>query len=123
MSPTRSQVKYTNQSMRLLEELVSGPSNSPAGAKDVQKRNHDLSNDPPDNVLLLDESGVSLGLRLVESAFNKRPDQSMQERLDEDDSTNPAMQEVEMLVWDAGDERQDALARTKSDCERCQGIS
>jgi len=123
MAPTRSKVKYTNQSMGLFEKLVSGPPNSPAGAENVQKGNHDLSNNPPDNVLLLDESGVSLGLRLVESSFNKRPDQSMQERLDEDDSTNPAMQKVEVLVWDAGDERQNALARTKSDRERCQCIS
>ena len=123
MSPTCSKIKYTNQRMCLLEEFVSSQSNSPASAENVQKGNHDLRNNAPDNVLLFYESGVSLWLWLVESAFHKCPDQSMQERLDENDSTGPAMQKIEVLVWDTRDERQDAFARAKSNGERCQSIS
>ena len=123
MSPTCSEIKYANQRVGLLEELVSSQPNSPTGAENVQKRNHDLRNNAPDNVLLFYESGVSLWLWLVESAFHKCPDQSMQERLDENDSTGPAMQKVEVLVWDTGDKRQDAFTRAKGNGEWCQGIS
>jgi hypothetical protein len=82
-----------------------------------------LSNNAPDNVLLLDEGRVNIRLRLVEPPFDKCPNQSMQERLDENDSTDPAMQKVEVLVRNTGDERQDTFTRAKSDCERCQCIS
>ena len=105
MCPTRAKIKYADQSMGLFEEFVSGHSNGPAGAENVQKGNHDLSNDTPYNVLLLDECGISLRLRLVESPFYKRPNQSMQERLNENYATGPAMQEIKVLVRDAGDER------------------
>ena len=105
MCPTRAKIKYADQSMSLFEEFVSGHSNGPAGAENVQKGNHDLSNNAPNNVLLPDEGGISLRLRLVESPFYKRPDQSMQKRLNENDATGPAMQEIEVLVRDAGNER------------------
>ena len=105
MSPTGSKIKYADQSVGLLEELVSSQSNGPAGAENVQERNHDLSNNSPHDVLLPDKGGIGLWLRLVESPFYERPDKSMQERLNEDDSTSPAMQKVEVLIWDAGDER------------------
>lgn len=70
VSPTSSKIEYANQSMSLLEKLVSSQSNSPAGTENIQKGNHDLRNNTPDNVLLLDECGISLRLGLVESAFD-----------------------------------------------------
>lgn len=109
--------------MSFLEKLVASPSDGPAGAEDVQEGDHYLGNNAPDNVFLFDESGISFWLRLVKSSFDKCPDQSMQKRLDEDDSTGPPMQEVEVLVWDTSDERQDTFTRAKSNCKRRQSIS
>lgn len=123
VSPARSKIKDADQSMGLLEKLVTSQSDGPACAENVQKGNHYLSNNAPDNVLLLDECSISLWLRLVESSFDECPNQSMQERLDENDSTGPTMQKVEMLVWNTSDERQNAFARAKRNGKWRQGIS
>ena len=108
--------------MCLLEELISGQANSPASAEDVQEGDHDLGDDSPNDVLLLDESRVGFRLRLIESSFDQCPDQSVQEGLDENDTASPSMQEVEMLVRDTSDQGQDAFTRAECYCQWCQGI-
>lgn len=46
----------------------------------------------------------------------------MEERLNEDDASKPAVEEVEVLVWDAGDQREDAFTLAEEDGERCEGV-
>jgi hypothetical protein len=46
----------------------------------------------------------------------------MNDRLHEYDAATPSMQEVEVLVWNAGDECENALAGAEQNGERREGV-
>lgn len=123
MTPACAKVKDSDESVGLFEELITRPSNCPAGAEDIKKCDHDLGNNTPDDVLLCDELDIRRWLRLVETAFNQSPDQCVKERLDKDNPPRPSVQEVKMLVRNAGDQRQDAFSGTQSYSERGESVS
>lgn len=80
--------------------------NDPLSAKDEQERKECHSDDTPDNICLVDECFVKRRLGLIESSFDDGPGQGVKEGLDEYNAPEPAVQEVEGLIWDAGGERQ-----------------
>lgn len=123
VTPACAKVKYSDKSVGLFEELIACPSDCPASAEDVKECDHDLRNNPPDDILLCDEFDIRRWLRLVEAAFDQGPDQCVKERLDKDDPPRPSVQEVEMLVRNAGDQRQDAFSGTQSYSERGKSVS
>jgi len=51
MAPASTNVEDTDEDMRLLEEFIASPLDSPAGAKDVEESDEELRDDTEDDVL------------------------------------------------------------------------
>ena len=123
MTPTGAQVKKCSHIVHPLEYFIACPADCPACAQNVQDSDHQLGNDTKDDVLLFDEAFVDRRLRAVQVTFDDSPSQSMQKRLEKYDATSPAVEKVEVLIRDSGDQREDRLSSGKNDSERCQGVS
>lgn len=87
--------------MRGFEELIPRLPDRPLRTEDREESYQKHRHYAEDDVLLIHEVFVHKRLRLVEFPFHERPAEGMQETLHEDDSSEPAVQEVEMLVGDA----------------------
>lgn len=55
-------------------------------------------------------------MRLIKFAFYNGPAERVDERLDEDDAASPSMQEVKVLIVDAGQQRKATLTIREKDC-------
>ncbi|KFY37394.1 hypothetical protein V495_07204, partial [Pseudogymnoascus sp. VKM F-4514 (FW-929)] len=97
VAPAGANIKGRDDIMRFLEEF-----HSKAAPNDVGLRYEGL------------EDG---GLRLVKFAFDDGPNQGVEEGLDEDYATSPAVEEVEVLVGDACEEGKDAFSAGEEDAE------
>lgn len=66
-----------------------------------KESNADHRDNSGDNVLLRYELVPLLWLRLIQVSFEDGPSNRVQSGLDINNPSQPAMQEVEMVVWDA----------------------
>lgn len=90
--------------MRLPEEFISSQSDAPFRAMQDKKGNANHCNNTGDDVLLRYELVPLLWLRLIQASFHDGPADRVQSGLDIDYPSQPAMQEVEVVVWDASDQ-------------------
>jgi hypothetical protein len=97
--------------MGLFEKLVPCKRNDPSQTENIQKCDEKHGNAAPDNIGLVDEIFECGRLGLVETAFDECPSQRVEERLNENDSSQPAVQKVEGLVRNASDKSENRLSR------------
>ena len=91
-------VQNRHDEVRLAEELVPCPADDRSQAEDEKEGDETLRNDAPDHVLLFNPVHINLRLRLVQETFNDSPDDTVNERLNQNDSARPAVQKVEALI-------------------------
>jgi len=120
MAPAGSQVKTSDDEMRLAEELVTRPADYRSKTEDEQEGDEALRNTTPDHVLLTDEFSVRCWLGLVKLCFDDRPHYGVYERLHKDDAACPAVQKVEALIWDTCDHAEHRVAATQGDSQGSQ---
>jgi hypothetical protein len=122
VSPIGPNIHYRNKRVRLAEELIPGPPYHRPQTKDLQERQKPHRHTAPDHVRLLDKSAVHLRLRLVQRSLDDGPSGGVQDRLREDDVSCPAVEEVEGLYRDAGEEREETLSLREEYSEWSQRV-
>ena len=122
MTPAGANVEHCHGRMGDLEELISGVSDHAFCAEDGQEEDKEQRDAAEDHVELVQPCSVDLWLGLVELSFNDGPADGVNNGLDEDDAAAPSVQEVEVLVGDAGDDGENALAGAEQDSQGRESI-
>jgi hypothetical protein len=122
VTPAGADVKYTSDQMRDLEEFVTGPSDYRLHAEDRQEANEESRQAAEDGVHVGEEQVVDVWRRLVVVCFHNGPADRMKHGLDKDDAATPAVQEVEVLVRDASQDRENVLAGREENGEWSQRV-
>jgi hypothetical protein len=115
VAPAGADVEHCHGKVGDFEELISGVSDHAFRAEDGQEEDEEQSDTAEDHVKLVQPCSIDLWLGLVELSFNDRPTDGANGGLDEDDAAAPSVQEVEVLMRDAGNDGEDALAGTEQD--------
>lgn len=110
VAPARANVKDCDDPVGEFEEFVASPFDGALGAEDCEESDEEHGEDAEDHVLLVEEVAEGGRLGFVEFAHDYRPDEGVEERLDEDDATAPAVEEIEVLVRDPSEPGEDALS-------------
>lgn len=122
VAPAGANVQDGDDPVGDFEEFVAGPADDGLEAEDGEEEDEDHGDAAEDHVLLFDPFFCDGGLGLVEFDFDDGPADGVEGGLCEDDATEPAVEEVEVLVWDAGDEAQHAFSHAEEDGEGSEGI-
>ena len=123
VTPASANVKHGQDVMCLAKEFVAGKSDGPRCGKGNKQKEEEHCNACPDHVRLDEQVPRDLWLRLVEPCLDKDPSQRVQGSLCEDDVSEPSVEEVEALVRQPSDERQDGLSARQHDGERRERVS
>ncbi len=107
VAPAGADVDHGQDIVGLAEEFVSCQANAPFCAAGDHHREQDHGDDAPDDVLLGNPFVPGGGLGLVQFALDDGPADRVEGGLDVDDVAGPAVQEHEVVVGDARDERQE----------------
>lgn len=122
MTPAGADIEDCNKRVSDLKELVASPSDSALSAEDGQETDEQKRDTTKDCVELVQPLCIDLWLRLVELSLDDRPADRVDDRLDENDSSCPSMQEVEVLVWNPGEHCEDTLTCAEQHRERRKSI-
>lgn len=115
-------VHHSQDVVRLAEELVARQADPPGRGKDPQQDEQAQRDEPPLDVQLRDKRVPYVRLRLVQRRLDDDPGDRVHGGLDQDDVADPAVEEHEALVGDAGDGAEERLAARQQDRERREGI-
>lgn len=83
---------------------MTSPSDDTLQAEYVQKCDEHHRDNAPYYIRLFNKVLVDARLWLVEATLNQCPSQSVDKGLDENNPTEPSVQEIKGLVWNASDQ-------------------
>ena len=123
VSPACADVHHSKDVMCLAEKLVACCADTPGCAEDEQEGDQNHGDNAPDHVDLFNPLIADYGLGLVQAGFDDAPADGVQAGLHEDDVAEPAVQEVEVLVWNPREQGQQGLTAGEEDGEWGEGVS
>ena len=118
MSPASTDVEDCSDRVCDLEELVAGPTYDSLHAEDGQEGDQERSHAAKDGVHVREEQVVYVGCRAVVIGLHDCPANRVKRGLCENDTSAPAVEEVEVLVRDASQHGENAVTAGEEDRER-----